>query len=109
MHSPLRAVLPYAFDREAARNSRGSFSLRVRGAEPLVFSVADGQLELDSNGRADCTMSTDPQTFLQVGIGVVSQVRAAMTGKLRAGGRKPWLALAFPRLFPPVPHGGVLR
>ena len=54
-------------------------------------------------------MTTDPQTFLLVGIGVVSQVRAAMTGKLRAGGRRPWLALAFPRLFPPVPHGGVLR
>jgi hypothetical protein len=109
MHSPLRAVLPYAFDPEAARDFRGSFSLRVRGVEPLDYSVADGQLELDPSGRADCTMTADPQTFLLVGIGVVSQVRAAMTGKLRAGGRKPWLALAFPRLFPPVPHGGVLR
>ena len=54
-------------------------------------------------------MSSDPQTFLLAGIGVVSQLRAAMSGKLRAGGRKPWLAFAFPRLFPPIPHGGVAR
>ena len=47
--------------------------------------------------------------LLLVGIGTVSQLRATLTGKLRVGGRKPWLASSFPRLFPPVPHGGVLR
>lgn len=109
IHSPLRAVLPYAFDPVAARDFRGSFNLRVQGVEPLTYSVANGRLELDSDARTDCTMTADPQTFLLVGIGVISQLQAAMTGKLRAGGRKPWLAFAFPRLFPPVPHGGVAR
>jgi putative sterol carrier protein len=109
MHSPLRAVVPYAFDPKAAQSFHGSFSLRLRGVEPLTYRVTDGRLDLDPDGRVDCTMTADPQTFLQVGIGTVSQRRAAFTGRLRVGGRKPWLALAFPRLFPPVPHGGVLR
>jgi len=109
IHSPLRAVVPYAFDPMAARDFHGSFRLRLRGVEPLTYTVDNGRLELDSDGRVDCTMTADPQTFLLVGIGVVSQLRAALTGKLRAGGRKPWLASAFPRLFPPVPHGGVAR
>lgn len=109
MHSPLRAVVPYAFDPKAAQDFHGSFSLRLRGVEPVTYTVANGQLELDSDGRVECTMTADPQTFLLVGIGVVSQLRAAVSGKLRAGGRKPWLAFAFPRLFPPIPHGGVAR
>ena len=109
MHSPLRAVMPYAFDPKAAKNFRGSFSLRLQGVEPLTYAVANGRLEMDPDGRTDCTITTDPQTFLRVGIGVVSQLRASLTGKLRAGGRKPWLGLAVPRLFPPIPHGGVAR
>ena len=109
MHSPLRAVVPYAFDPMAAQNFQGSFGLKLRGVEPLTYRVSTGRLEMDASGPVDCRMTADPQTFLLVGIGVVSQVRAAMTGKLRAGGRKPWLAVAIPRLFPPVPHGGVAR
>lgn len=109
MHSPLRAVVPYAFDPMAARGFHGSFRLRLQGVQPVTFTVDDGRLDLDSDGRVDCIMTADPQTFLLVGIGVVSQLRAALTGKLRAGGRKPWLAASFSRLFPPVPHGGVAR
>ena len=80
MHSPLRAVVPYAFDPKAAQNFHGSFSLRLRGVEPVKYGVADGRLELDPDGRVECTMTADPQTFLRVGIGVVSQPRAALTG-----------------------------
>jgi putative sterol carrier protein len=109
LHSPLRAVVPYAFDPTAARDLRATFRLRLRGVEPLTYAVADGRLEMDPAGRVDVGMTADPQTFLLVGIGTVSQLRATLTGKLRVGGRKLWLALAFPRLFPPVPHGGVDR
>jgi putative sterol carrier protein len=109
MHSPLREVVPYAFDPKAAQKFHGSFRLQLRGVDPVTYSVDHGRLELDCEGRVDCTMTAAPHTFLLVGIGVVSQLRAALAGKLRAGGRKPWLASAFPRLFPPVPHGGVAR
>jgi len=107
MHSPLRAVLTYVFDPEAAKDFRGSFSLRLKGVEPLRYAVADGRLELDPEGRIDCRLTADPQTFLRVGIGIVSQLRAAVTGKLIATGRKPWLGFALTKVFPPAPHGGL--
>lgn len=107
MHAPLSLVLPYAFDPEAARRFRGSYTLRLKGVEPIRFVIRDGVLRLGISGPTDCTMMSDPETFLRVGIGVVSQLRATLTGKLRAGGRKPWLAMATNRLFPPIPHGGV--
>ncbi len=62
---------------------------------------------MDVAGRTDCTLTSDVQTFLRVGIGVVSQTKAALTFKVRPTGRKPWLAFQVDRLFPAIPHGGV--
>jgi hypothetical protein len=107
LHAPFSAVLTYAFDPEAAKTFRGSYTMRLESVEPIRFGIADGVLRLNVSGRTDCTMTSDVQTFLRLGIGVVSQVRATFTGRIRAGGRKPWLAMATNRLFPPVPHGGV--
>lgn len=107
MHAPLSIVLPDAFDRVAARGFHGTYLLRLKGVAPIRYAVDDGVLHLDVAGPTDCTVTSDPQTILRLGIGVVSQLRATFTGKLRAGGRKPWLALATNRLFPPIPHGGV--
>ena len=107
LHSPLHLVLAYAFDPEAARDFRGSFTLRLRGVEPVRYAVDHRRLQLDGVGRTDCTISSDPQAFLRFGIGVVSQLRLVLTGKLRISGRRPWAAGATSRLFPPVPHGGV--
>jgi hypothetical protein len=107
LHAPLSTVLPYAFDPEAAQTFRGSYTLRLKGVEPVRFAVVDGVLHLDAPGPTDCTMTSDVQTFLRLGIGVVSQMRATLTGRVRAGGRKPWLARHTNRLFPPIAHGGV--
>jgi hypothetical protein len=108
LHAPLSAVLPYAFDPDGACGFTGSFTLRLAGVAPIRYAVADGELLTDVPDRTDCTVRVDPQTFLRLGIGVVSQLRAVATLKLRAGGRKPWLATRLNRLFPPIPHGGVL-
>jgi hypothetical protein len=107
LHPALSIVLPYAFDPRAARRFHGSYLVRLKGVEPIRYGIENGVLHLDLTGRTDCTLTSDPQTFLRMGIGVVSQVRATLTGKVRAGGRKPWLAMATNRLFPPIPHGGV--
>lgn len=109
MHSPLRAVIPYAFDAQAAQGFSGSFTFTLRGVDPLHYAVMAGGLKMDYAERTDCTITADPQTFLRFGIGVVSQLRATLTGKMRAGGRKPWLGFAVNRLFPPIPHGGVVK
>lgn len=109
LHPAMSAVVPYAFDPEAARGFRGSYALRLRGMEPVTYSVDDGRLTMDVPGRADCVLRTDVPTFLRMGIGAVSQARAALTGRMRVGGRKPWLAAKVNKLFPPIPHGGVGR
>jgi hypothetical protein len=109
LRAPLSVVLPYAFDPERARGFTGSFTLRLNGVAAIRYAVVDGRLDTEVAERTDCTVASDPQTFLRMGIGVVSQLRAAATLRLRAGGRRPWLALALPRLFPPIPHGGVSR
>lgn len=107
MYSPLSIVLPFAFDAEAARDFQGSYTLQLRGVQPLRYAIDHGRLEMDAAGRTECTITADPQAFLRIGLGLVSQVRAVLTGKMRAGGRKPWLAPATSRLFPPIPHGGL--
>jgi hypothetical protein len=109
MYSPLSIALPFAFDPEAARDFRGSYTLMIRGVQSLRYTIERGRLEMDTAARTDCTITADLQTFLLVGLGLVSLARAALTGKMRARGRKPWLASATPRLFPPIPHGGLAR
>lgn len=109
LHGALSAVVPYAFDADAARGFRGSYALRLRGVAPVTYSIDDGRLTMGGTGRADCTLTSDVPTFLRLGIGVLSQPGAVLTGRMRAGGRKPWLAGKVNRLFPPIPHGGVGR
>lgn len=109
LHAPLRAVLPFAFDPDGAIGFTGSYTIRLVGCAPLRYAVRDGELLPDPPERTDCTITADPQTFLRMGIGTVSQLRAMLTFRVRASGRKPWLASATSRLFPPIPHGGVAR
>ncbi|MGC4110734.1 MAG: hypothetical protein QM747_09985 [Nocardioides sp.] len=107
LHTPLSVLVPYSFDPSGACGFTGSYTLRLAGVPPIRYGVVDGELQDEPPERTDCTISTDPQTFLRLGIGVVSQLRALATFKLRAGGRRPWLARATKRMFPPIPHGGV--
>lgn len=107
LHAPVSMLLPYSFDPDAARGFTASYTLRIRGVAPIRYAVTDGELSDEAPERTDCTVSTDPQTFLRLGIGVVTRLRAVSTFRLRAGGRRPWLAMATTRLFPPTKHGGV--
>jgi hypothetical protein len=49
--------------------------------------------------KADCVITADPVAFLLVGFGRVPQFSQLLRGKLRAGGRKPWLATTFGTLL----------
>jgi putative sterol carrier protein len=101
-------LVPYLFDAGAARGFSGSYTLSLKGIEPVRYAVTDGELRLDVPGRTDCTLTSDSQTFLQMGVGVVSPLHALATLKIRAGGRKPWLASRLTALFPAIPHGGIV-
>lgn len=102
-------VLPALVDAAAAHGLTATFSLRFRGAAPLLYGWEDGRLWID-DGRArrvDCFVSADARAFLLQGIGLYPLWKLALTGRMLSWGRRPWLSLRLPRLIPAVPHGGV--
>lgn len=105
----LATVMPYVFNPSAAEGVHARYSFRFRGTPAFRFAVDDGVLTVGGDGPVDCRVTADPETFVRLGIGVVSQTRAILTGKMVATGRKPWLATTIKRVFPDVPHGGVAR
>jgi hypothetical protein len=93
-------VLP-DYLRPAVKPGRAmSFELRLRGGDSYRLEVAGDTAAVEPAGRrADCVITADPAAFLLVGYGRTQPLTAALTGKIMTGGRKPWLGLAFGRLF----------
>jgi hypothetical protein len=82
------------------RNANISFELRMRGGCRYRMAITDGMGVVTSAGeKADCVITADPVTFLLLGLGRVPQFPQLLRGKLRAGGRKPWLAAKFGTLL----------
>lgn len=88
-------------DQEAARGVRASFDVRLRGGGGVVIRIDDGDLTVEppSSRPVDCHLSVDPETFLLVGWGRISQWPAILRGQLLAWGRKPWLGVRFRSLL----------
>jgi hypothetical protein len=81
-------------------NANISFELRLRGAPRYRLAITDGKGVVTIAGqKADCVITADPVTFLLLGVNRVPQLPQLLRGKLRAGGRKPWLAAKFGTLL----------
>lgn len=79
-----------------------TYRLLVRGGPRVRMRVHDGTATLlGEEGPADCTIRAEPVAFVLVSFGRTSRWRAAATGRLLVGGRKPWRALSFGRAFLP--------
>jgi hypothetical protein len=77
-----------------------SFEIRMRGGCRYRMAIANGTGVVTVAGeKADCVITADPVTFLLIGMGRVPQLRQLLRGRLRAGGRKPWLAAKFGTLL----------
>jgi Mycothiol maleylpyruvate isomerase N-terminal domain len=77
-----------------------SFEIRIRGGCRYRMAITDGTAVVTAAGeKADCVITADPVAFLLVGFGRVPQLSQLVRGKLRAGGRKPWLATKFGTLL----------
>ncbi len=86
--------------RPSAAATRVSFELRIRGANGYRMAVDRGTAAVTGAGeRSDCVITADPIAFLLIGFGRISQWSPILRGKLRAGGRKPWLAMKFATLL----------
>ena len=94
------AMVPDYLDRQRAAGLHVSYELRFRGGPRYRIEINDGTAALTNPGpRADCWISADPVAFLLVGYGRSGQWGPMMRGQLLAGGRKPWLGLAFGQLI----------
>jgi hypothetical protein len=94
------AVMPQYLRPGPAAGVRMSFELRLRGGPSYRLSIADGSAEIGAAGeKADCRITADPVDFLLLGYGRIPQWSVLLRGRLRPGGRKPWLAGRFGRLL----------
>lgn len=97
----LQGIPPYFLPEQSA-GLHARFEVRLRGTQTrALFSVADGDLQIAEPGdaRADCYVSGEPTALLLLLYGRTGPLRPALTGRVVAWGRKPWLALRFPGLF----------
>ena len=102
-------VLPTLARRGEAGDLSATFSLRLRGAEPLLFGWDRGRAWVDDGfpHRVDCHIVAEPRAFLLQGIGLVPLWKLVLSGRMLSYGRRPWLSMRVPQLLPAVPHGGV--
>lgn len=96
----LLPVLPHYLDDEAAEGVDATIEIRLRGGrDPIRLRVDGGALTVHAagSGPVDCTLSADPATFLLVSFGRRGPLVPALTGRIVAWGRRPWLAFGLTR------------
>lgn len=104
----LATLIPFAADPAGSHGLHATYAMHIKGTEPIVYTVDNGAVSVGRNGASvDCHLGVDPIAFLLVTLGVMPQWQAVLTLKMRAWGRRPWLAARVSKIFPLVPHGGV--
>ncbi len=81
-------------DQDSARNLNVCYDFRMRGARRDFFVFEDGLVTIEepSTRKVDCHISADPVAALLLGMGRIERTKPALTGKMVAWGRRPWLA-----------------
>jgi hypothetical protein len=80
---------------EVAGTKRARFQIHLRGDGQacMVFDRGNFSVEATPQGKVDCHLNVDPEAFLLVAWGRISQWTAIPKGQLLAYGRKPWLGV----------------
>ncbi|MGW4894773.1 maleylpyruvate isomerase N-terminal domain-containing protein [Kitasatospora sp. NPDC004240] len=88
-------MMPLALDTVRARGVSLAFDLAIQGGPRLAVVVDGGRATVtrDAAPRVyDCRITVEPVTFLLVSFRRTPIWKAVALGRMRAGGRKPWLA-----------------
>jgi hypothetical protein len=95
------ATMPRLIDRAAVGDLGAGYEVRVRDVSRFTVLFADGAVTISDQPprRVDCVISVDPVSFFLVAAGLSGQWSLIARGRLRAWGRRPWLALRFLRFF----------
>ncbi|MGY3062969.1 hypothetical protein ACVWZD_007267 [Streptomyces sp. TE3672] len=89
-------MMALALDTAKAQGVSIAFDLRINGGPRLAVVVEDGTMTVtrDAPPRTyDCTITAAPATFLLVSFRRTPIWKAIARGHMRAGGRRPWLAM----------------
>ncbi|MFC5722847.1 maleylpyruvate isomerase N-terminal domain-containing protein [Streptomyces gamaensis] len=95
-------MMPLALDASRARDVSIAYDIAVRGGPRLAVVFGGGTVTVvrDAPPRAyDCRITATPLAFLLVAFGRTPVWRPVALGRLRAGGRRPWLAPRLTRLI----------
>jgi hypothetical protein len=99
----IMAIAADYVDQSTATGLHLDYELRFGARDRYRFVVDGAQVTVrppnSGDDRPDCVITADPAAFLLVGYGRVGQWSQIVRGKLRAGGRRPWLALRFSSLL----------
>ncbi|MGR6317545.1 maleylpyruvate isomerase family mycothiol-dependent enzyme [Micromonospora soli] len=97
----IHATMPRLVDQAAVRGLSACYELRLRGVSRFWVRFTDGAAAVSDTapGRVDCTISVDPVSFFLLSAGLSGQWPLIARGKLRAWGRRPWLAFRFLNFF----------
>lgn len=101
----LTQVIPGWVNASAASGHTATYEYRLRGlGHRYLFCFRDGRLTVDpaDPGPIDTRISVEPVTALLLNYGRISPWWPALTGRVVAWGRKPWLAPGFSRRFLPA-------
>jgi uncharacterized protein (TIGR03083 family) len=94
------SLLPKYLRPSRTRDLSISFELRMGPGCRYRMAIANGTGVVTAAGeKAECVITADPVAFLLIGFGRVPQWSQLIRGKMRAGGRKPWLAAKFGTLL----------
>ncbi|WP_435188708.1 maleylpyruvate isomerase N-terminal domain-containing protein [Streptomyces sp. bgisy126] len=94
-------MMAAALDPVRARGVRIAFDLAIKGGPRLAVVVDDGTVTVTRDAPPcayDCRIVAAPATFLLVSFRRTPIWKAVASGRMRAGGRKPWLAPRLGRL-----------
>jgi len=97
----LTMAAPAVTNPDVAAKIPGTYVTRIEGGESFTIQVADGAASVVPGevGKPDLVTTADPVAMLLASFGRLNPARAALTGKIRTWGRKPWRIPAVANLF----------
>jgi uncharacterized protein (TIGR03083 family) len=97
----LLMAMPRVVNPRMTAGVRANYAIGVRGGTRFGVRIDDGVAEVSSQPpqRPDCTIVSEPVTFLLLALGRCNPWSAIARGRILAWGRKPWLAPGFPTYF----------
>lgn len=97
-------VMPGWVNAQDSDGHTATYEFRLRGLESYIYEFTGGSLAVnpDRPRTVDVHTSVEPVTGLLLSYGRCSPIRAALSGKILAWGRKPWLAPRFTQRFLPA-------